>query len=216
MTRHAEALKTNLRTTGVHESSGWMNAVVADWRADLEASRNLTDLEKQNYGFVLAWFESWRLRLGLDQGRETAVRFWREQVKGKERKDWQLERWAEAMRWPGFAMLCRGKRGPHHEIISVVPFGKSPAGMTFQISLECHGFLMISERRGDFNPPRSKRLGAWSFPSIVFREPRLEISSDTNVMTVRFDLAAENVNILETHGLLRRRIRTLDGKLQCG
>lgn len=71
----------------------------ADWRADLEASRDLNDLEKQNYGFLLAWYESWRLRQSLRPERETAVRFWRKQVKAKERKAWQLERWAEALRW---------------------------------------------------------------------------------------------------------------------
>lgn len=76
-----------------------MNSTFADWRADLEASRNLSDLEKQHFGFVLAWFETWRIKLGLEARREAAVRFWREQVKAKPRKDWQLDRWAEAMRW---------------------------------------------------------------------------------------------------------------------
>ncbi len=84
-----------------------MNQKDADWKADLEASRDLNDLEKQNYGFLLAWFESWRLRQGLGPERESAVRFWREQVKSKERKAWQLERWAEAMRWHGrWLHLC--------------------------------------------------------------------------------------------------------------
>ena len=76
-----------------------MNDSAANWRLDLEASRDLTELEKQHYGFLLAWFEAWRLRLGLELGRETAVRFWREQVKSKGRKEWQLARWAEAMHW---------------------------------------------------------------------------------------------------------------------
>lgn len=76
-----------------------MNAKCACWREDLEASRDLTGLEKQHYGFVLSWFETWRVRLGLEAGRPTAVRFWREQVQAKPRKDWQLARWAEAMRW---------------------------------------------------------------------------------------------------------------------
>ena len=65
-----------------------MNHSCADWRADLEASRDLTDLEKQNYVFLLAWFETWRLKLGLELERTTAIRFWREQVKCKERKAW--------------------------------------------------------------------------------------------------------------------------------
>lgn len=83
----------------IHENSVQMKASIADWRADLEASRDLSDLEKQNYGFLLAWYESWRLKAGLETGRESAVRFWREQVKSKVRKQWQMERWAEAMRW---------------------------------------------------------------------------------------------------------------------
>jgi hypothetical protein len=76
-----------------------MNALTADWRADLDASRDLSDLEKQNYSFLLAWYETWRLKAGLGPVREAAVKFWREQVKSKARKPWQLERWAEAMRW---------------------------------------------------------------------------------------------------------------------
>ncbi len=76
-----------------------MNDSQANWRSDLEASRDLTDLEKQHFGFLLAWYESWRLRQGLEPERASAVRFWKEQVKSKERKAWQLERWAEGMRW---------------------------------------------------------------------------------------------------------------------
>ena len=32
-------------------------------------------------------------------GRETARRFWREVVQGKEREGWQIQQWTEAMRW---------------------------------------------------------------------------------------------------------------------
>jgi integron integrase len=71
----------------------------ADWRADMEASRDLSDQEKQNFGFVLSWFESWRFKQGLEPGRTAAMAFWRAQVIAKPRKDWQLDRWAEAMRW---------------------------------------------------------------------------------------------------------------------
>ena len=54
----------------------------ADWRADLDASRDLSDLEKQSYGFVPGWFESWRLRKGLRAERPAAVLFWKEQLQG--------------------------------------------------------------------------------------------------------------------------------------
>ena len=43
-----------------------MSAMHADWRADLEASRDLTDHEKQHFGFLLSWFENWRLKQGLE------------------------------------------------------------------------------------------------------------------------------------------------------
>ena len=94
-----------------------INGIAADWRTDLEACRNLSELEKQYFGFVLAWFETWRLKLGLDPCREAAIRFWREQVKAKARKEWQLARWAEAMRWHeqwlkfGVDQGCKRKSG---------------------------------------------------------------------------------------------------------
>ncbi len=69
----------------------------ANWRANLDASRELNDFEKQNYGFVPGWFESWRLRKGLRAERPTAVLFWKEQVLAKPRKDWQRERWGGAV-----------------------------------------------------------------------------------------------------------------------
>jgi len=78
-----------------------MNCSNADWRCDLEASRDLSDKEKQHYGFLLAWYDSWRLRQGLEPDRAAAVAFWKSQVVTKPRKDWQLARWAEAMRWHG-------------------------------------------------------------------------------------------------------------------
>ncbi len=76
-----------------------MNTKPADWRADLDASRDLNDREKQQYGFLVSWYESWRERQKLEPGRAAGVAFWKAQVEVKPRKDWQLERWAEAMRW---------------------------------------------------------------------------------------------------------------------
>lgn len=84
----------------VHKNNGQVHRnVAADWRADLDASRDLSDLEKQNYGFLLSWFESWRVRQRLEPGRAAAVEFWKSQVAVKPRKEWQLERWSEAVRW---------------------------------------------------------------------------------------------------------------------
>ena len=71
----------------------------ADWRADLDASRDLGDQEKQHYGFLLMWFESWRVREHLEPDRAAAAAFWKSQVVVKPRKEWQLARWGEAVRW---------------------------------------------------------------------------------------------------------------------
>jgi len=43
-----------------------MNTVAADWRKDLEAARDLDDVERRNFGFVLAWYDGWRMRVGLE------------------------------------------------------------------------------------------------------------------------------------------------------
>jgi len=73
--------------------------ISADWREDLERSRDLSELEKSAYGFVLAWFETWRLKRQEAPGREVARRFWKEAVISKERKDWQLDQWTAGIRW---------------------------------------------------------------------------------------------------------------------
>lgn len=50
---------------------------------------------------LLEWFENFRLRMGLEAGREAAKTFWKIEVLGKEvtREDWQLEQWGEAIHW---------------------------------------------------------------------------------------------------------------------
>lgn len=71
----------------------------ACWRADLLAARDLSRGEIEGFEYFLAWFDRWRLSRGLEIGREATVAFWREQVRAKERLDWQLDQWAEAVRW---------------------------------------------------------------------------------------------------------------------
>jgi integron integrase len=113
-------------------------------------------LEKQNFGFLLAWFETWRLRQGLGPERESAVRFWREQVRSKERKDWQLERWAEAMRWhERWLALCASE-------------GREPRGMGERL----HRAVMITgAKRGLALRTRQtyagwmSRYGTWAGPA---------------------------------------------------
>lgn len=73
--------------------------VFFDWREDLAASRDLSRMEIDAYGYVLGWLESFRLRHGLAPGREAAKLWWNETTKAKERPEWQLRQWAEAVRW---------------------------------------------------------------------------------------------------------------------
>ncbi len=70
-----------------------------DWREDLSRSRDLTRQEIDAYGYVLGWLEDWRVRKDLPAGREAARGWWREVAKAKQRPDWQLRQWEEAIRW---------------------------------------------------------------------------------------------------------------------
>jgi integron integrase len=50
---------------------------------------------------LLEWFENFRLRHELPAGREAAKVFWKSEVvrEDREREKWQLEQWADAIRW---------------------------------------------------------------------------------------------------------------------
>ena len=76
-----------------------MNIAKACWREDLTRSRDLNQREVVGYGFFIGWYEGWRIGKGLEAGRDSARRFWREVVISKEREIWQKEQWAESMRW---------------------------------------------------------------------------------------------------------------------
>ena len=73
--------------------------VAQAWSADLEASRDVNERQRDAFGMVLGWLENWRLRIGAEPGRESCIRFWREQVMVKEREPWQLEQWSGAIQW---------------------------------------------------------------------------------------------------------------------
>lgn len=73
----------------------------AAWESDLEHSRDVNRHDKLAYAFVLHWFESWRLRLRKNASIEVAREFWKEEVKSKKREVWQIEQWAQALRWYG-------------------------------------------------------------------------------------------------------------------
>jgi integron integrase len=71
------------------------------WRKDLAGFRGLTERERTGFLLVLEWFENFRMRYDLNADREAAASFWRTEVTkdGVKREKWQLEQWAEAIRW---------------------------------------------------------------------------------------------------------------------
>jgi hypothetical protein len=69
------------------------------WAADLAVSRDVGRRKWDGYRMLLDWFERWRAGRGLPPGRETARAFWKAQVGVKAREPWQLDLWAEAIRW---------------------------------------------------------------------------------------------------------------------
>ena len=84
-------MSINLPTTGKKQQF--------DWRKDLSASRDLSPREIEAYGYVLGWLEDWRVKADLPPGRDAARRWWCEVAKSKERPEWQLRQWTEAIRW---------------------------------------------------------------------------------------------------------------------
>ena len=57
--------------------------------------RGLAERERVGFLLVLEWLENFRLRLGLEAGRDAANAFWRMEVRaeGRVREPWQLEQW---------------------------------------------------------------------------------------------------------------------------
>lgn len=90
-----------------------------DWRADLEASRSVGRVQRHGFTMLLGWYENFRLRCGLEAGRESAKCFWKAEVLGRgvERESWQLEQWAEAMAWYlDWLKHCREAGGDHRSL----------------------------------------------------------------------------------------------------
>lgn len=75
------------------------SVVLYPWSKDLEASRDVGNRQRDGFALLLGWLETYRARLRLGVGRETCERFWKEQVKSKERPEWQLQQWAGAIQW---------------------------------------------------------------------------------------------------------------------
>jgi integron integrase len=71
------------------------------WRKDLAGYRGLSERERTGFLLVLEWFENFRLRHELEAGRVAAKIFWKSEVlrEGRLRETWQLEQWADAIKW---------------------------------------------------------------------------------------------------------------------
>jgi len=69
------------------------------WREDLTNSRDLGVRDIESFGFLISWFDEWRVHRSLKLDRDSAKRFWSECVRSKDREEWQLRQWTEAMRW---------------------------------------------------------------------------------------------------------------------
>jgi len=71
------------------------------WRSDLSRFRRLTEAERSVFLLVLEWFENFRLRCGLEAGRDATEAFWRNEVvpDGRPRKPEQLKQWEDAIKW---------------------------------------------------------------------------------------------------------------------
>lgn len=98
-----------------------MNAVKVRWcwRRDLAAFRGLTDQERTGFLLVLEWFENFRMRLGLEAGKDAARHFWRSEVRkeGRLRETWQLQQWEDAIRWYlNWLEACHEEGGDHRSL----------------------------------------------------------------------------------------------------
>ena len=71
------------------------------WRKDLLGFRGLTDAARSVFLLVLEWFENFRLRHGLEPGRDATEKFWQTEVvpKDRPREPRQLEQWQNAIKW---------------------------------------------------------------------------------------------------------------------
>ncbi len=55
--------------------------------------------EKPHFAMLLGWMEKFVCSKGLEPGRESCTRFWREGVMVRHREAWQIEQWGAAVRW---------------------------------------------------------------------------------------------------------------------
>jgi hypothetical protein len=108
-----------------------------DWREDLARSRDLTRREVEAYGYVLGWIESWRITRNLPAGRATAKRWWLEVAITKERPEWQLRQWSEAIVWfLGWLKICETAGGDTRTLAERVKKAVHSAGARRGLALK--------------------------------------------------------------------------------
>ena len=64
------------------------------WSRDLEGARDVNLREKPHFAMLLGWMEKFVCSNGLQPGRESCTRFWREGVMVRHREAWQIEQWS--------------------------------------------------------------------------------------------------------------------------
>lgn len=115
------------------------------WRRDLDGFRGLSEKERNGFLLVLEWFENFRLRYGLEAGREAAKVFWKSEVmrEGREREEWQLEQWEEAIRWYlNWLDACQSEGADHRSLAERVRTALHLAGARRGLALrtkQCYG-----------------------------------------------------------------------------
>jgi integron integrase len=115
------------------------------WRKDLAAFRGLSERERGGFLLVLEWFENFRLRHQLEAGRESARLFWRSEVQreDREREDWQLTQWSEAIRWYlDWLKACEEAGAEHRSLAERVRAAVYAAGSRRGLAMrtkQCYG-----------------------------------------------------------------------------
>jgi integron integrase len=69
------------------------------WTKDLEGSVDVRADERPAFAMLLGWLDKFVCSQGLQPGKESCERFWRESIKVRVREGWQLEQWGAAIRW---------------------------------------------------------------------------------------------------------------------
>jgi Phage integrase, N-terminal SAM-like domain len=101
------------------------------WRRDLSEFRGLTDAERSVFVLVLEWFENFRVRCGLEEGRDAAEAFWRKEVvpEDRPREPRQLEKWENAIQWYlNWLDACAQERAEHRSLSERVRAAVRSAG----------------------------------------------------------------------------------------